>query len=139
MLLVQKKNRPQKLPLVATNNWIVLAARWSVKNFLLRIPSYSGKVAAKDKKQYRKTKAIKKRFDFQGNAKTRTDNPKLLMLSTCFTSSLIATFCIAHMKHFWTCLEGIYIITDNKKSITNKCLRFKPIICIKIYKYFLVI
>ena len=32
---------------------------------------------------------------------------ELLTLSKYFTCSLIATFCFAHVQHFWTCLEGI--------------------------------
>ena len=29
--LVQKKNRPEEFPFIATNNWIVLVVQWSVK------------------------------------------------------------------------------------------------------------
>ena len=28
-----EKNRPEKFPFIATNNWIVLAVPWSVKHF----------------------------------------------------------------------------------------------------------
>ena len=38
---------------------------------------------------------------------------KLLTLSKFFTCSLIATFCFAHVEHFSTCLEDIYIIIGN--------------------------
>ena len=31
--VVQKKNRPEKFPFIATNSWIVLAVRWSGKHF----------------------------------------------------------------------------------------------------------
>ena len=39
----------------------------------------------------------------------------LLTLSKYFTCS--ATFCFAHMEHFWACFEGIYIIIDNKDKL----------------------
>ena len=31
--VVQKKNRPEKIPFIANNSWIVLAVRWSGKHF----------------------------------------------------------------------------------------------------------
>ena len=43
--------------------------------------------------------------------------PEDLPLSKYFTCSLIATFCFAHVEHFWTCLEGIYIIIDNNYKL----------------------
>ena len=54
--LVQKRNRPQKCPFIATNNWILLAAWWSVKYFFLQIPRYSGKVLEK-KRWWKQTNA----------------------------------------------------------------------------------
>ena len=33
----------------------------------------------------------------------------MLTLSKYLTCNLIETFCFAHVEHFWTCLEGIYI------------------------------
>ena len=46
--LVHKKKRPEKFPFIATNNWILLAARWSVKYFLLQIFQYSGKKCGRE-------------------------------------------------------------------------------------------
>ena len=39
--LVQKRNRPENFIFIATNNRVVLAIRWSVKYFLLRITQYT--------------------------------------------------------------------------------------------------
>ena len=43
----ERKNRPEESHFIATNNWNILAFRWSLKHFLLRIPQYSGKVVEK--------------------------------------------------------------------------------------------
>ena len=57
----QKKNRPEKCPFAATNDWTVSAVQWSVKYFF-QIPQYSGKVRQKKEKL-----AITKRYVLQAN------------------------------------------------------------------------
>ena len=50
--LIQKSNRPEKWPFIATNNWIVLAARWSVKYFFApNSPLFQKKSGEKKKKK----------------------------------------------------------------------------------------
>ena len=39
--IVQKNNRPEKCPFIATNSWILLAVRRSVKYFFIPISHYS--------------------------------------------------------------------------------------------------
>ena len=62
-----EKNTPEKFPFIATNNWILLTVRWSVKYFVLWILQYSWKVATKKKKQKKQKKAIVKHYAFQAN------------------------------------------------------------------------
>ena len=64
--LVQKKNWPEKFPFIAANNWVVLAAQWSVKYFFCSefFPPYSGKVVEKRRRRV----AITKYSAFQANA-----------------------------------------------------------------------
>ena len=62
--LFRKKNRPEKFPFIATNNWIVLAVPMSVKYFFAPNSSYSKRVVEKKRRE-----AITKRFAFQTNAK----------------------------------------------------------------------
>ena len=66
-----QKNRPEKYPSIARNNFIVLAVQES-KIFLLQIQHYSGKVVEK----IRRREAITKRFAFQENTKRKI--PELL-------------------------------------------------------------
>ena len=63
--LVQKKNKHEKFPSLATNNWIVLAVRWSVKYFFAQNSQYSGKLWRRRKLRKR---ANAKRFALQANA-----------------------------------------------------------------------
>ena len=72
--LVQKKNRPKKK----------IAVRWSVKYFLLQIPRYSTKVAAKKKKKEKK--AIIKCYVFQANAINEEEREKGNHKVLCFSS-----------------------------------------------------
>ena len=58
---------------LVTNNWIVLAVRWSVTYFLLQIPWYSRKIQKKKKKL-----VIPNRFALQANAIT-TEKKKFLV------------------------------------------------------------
>ena len=62
--LVQKKNRPEKYPFIATISWTVLAVWWSWNIFLIRIPCYSRKVV----EERRRREVITKLFAFQANA-----------------------------------------------------------------------
>ena len=48
-VFVLKKNRPEKFSFIATNNWIVLAVRFSY-SFLLWVPRYSRKNMAEKQK-----------------------------------------------------------------------------------------
>ena len=63
--LVQKKNRPEKFGFVVTPNLNILAVRWSVKYFLLRIPRYSGKCSRRTTTR----SVITKCYVLQTNAK----------------------------------------------------------------------
>ena len=47
--MFRKRIEQKKFLFITTNNSIVLALRWSVKYYLLRIPRYSGKVVEKTK------------------------------------------------------------------------------------------
>ena len=70
--IFKKKNRPEKFPFIATNNWIVLAARRSVNYFLLQIPEYFGNVRQKKKKlEIKQTQLLiqSKNFSFHSTTK----------------------------------------------------------------------
>ena len=49
--LVQKKNRPEKFHLTATNNRIARTVRWSVNNFFTSISPIFRKSCAKERKK----------------------------------------------------------------------------------------
>ena len=59
--LVQKKNRPEKFPFTATNNWIIGCPKVCKIFFLLQISRYFGKVVEKT----RSREAITKHWAFQ--------------------------------------------------------------------------
>ena len=61
-----KKNLPENLSFIEANNWTVLAVRWSVKCFLLKIARCNEKVAVK--KRNKEKKAIVMRYAFRANA-----------------------------------------------------------------------
>ena len=71
---VQKNNRPEKLPFIATNNGIVFAVRRSVNYFLLQIPKYFRKVWQKKKKlAIPKSFALQAKATYQSEFKTKTN------------------------------------------------------------------
>ena len=109
--LVQKKNWPEKFPFTAANNWVVLAAQWSVKYFFCSefFPPYSGKFVEKRRRRV----AITKYSAFQANA-IRKEHLLIKCLFNKVLSYLL--YCKDMVKSYY--IKGVHRV---KKTPVRRC------------------